>query len=464
MGQRTAAAGACRHRPRAAARQAARTPAALAVAWNGRRLTFRELAAMGGSPSPTGCAAWGWKRAAVGLACRVRPRWWRPPRHPGLGGAYLPLDPAHPPARQRALLAESGAVAVAGDAAGLAALAAMAALAGGGLALPAVTLDDGFASLAAAPAGGALPAPPPASHAYVHYTSGSSGRPKGVMVPHAGLSNYLAWCDEAYAPAAGSGSAVHSPLGFDLTVTGLLEPLLDVRAVWLVAEEAGLEGLGAALAAAAAAGERFGLVKLTPAHLELLRQPAPAAAAAGAATWVIGGEALSYEALAPWRAAPTVRLINEYGPTETVVGSTIHVVGPGDPASGGVPIGRPIRNTSVHLLDRHGRPVAPGVTGEIHLGGSGVARGYAGAPDQTAERFVPNPAPESPGERLYRTGDLGRFRASGELDFLGRADAQIKLRGFRIEPAEIERVVASRPAIRAAVIVRGGGLQPGESA
>ncbi|HSK78180.1 MAG TPA: amino acid adenylation domain-containing protein, partial [Thermoanaerobaculia bacterium] len=287
--------------------------------------------------------------------------------------------------------------------------------------------------------------------AYVLYTSGSTGTPKGVAVTHRGLANYLLWAADAYPAGEGSGAPVHSPVSFDLTVTSLFLPLLAGRRVDLVPEEEGVEGLAAALAQGG-----FGLVKLTPAQLEVLeRLLPPERAAQSAKALVIGGEALSAEQLAFWRLhAPGLRLINEYGPTETVVGCSIYEVPASIPA-GPVPIGRPIANTRILILDPQMSPVPIGVAGELYLGGAGVCRGYLHRPGLTAGKLVPDPF-GARGERLYRTGDLARRLPDGMIEFLGRADHQVKIRGFRIELGEIEAVLAALPGVREAVVVASG--------
>jgi acyl-coenzyme A synthetase/AMP-(fatty) acid ligase len=159
------------------------------------------------------------------------------------------------------------------------------------------------------------------------------------------------------------------------------------------------------------------------------------------------------EALAFWRAhAPDVRLVNEYGPTETVVGCCVHELPAGPVPAGAVPIGRPIANTRLYVLDPHLEPVPVGVPGELYIGGDGVARGYWKRPEQSAERFLPDPFAKSPGARLYRTGDLVRHRPQGGLEYLGRLDHQVKIRGFRIELGEIEAVLAGHPGVEAGVV------------
>src|SRR6185436_9170111 len=160
------------------------------------------------------------------------------------------------------------------------------------------------------------------------------------------------------------------------------------------------------------------------------------------------------ERLALWREhAPRVRVVNEYGPTETVVGCAVHALAAGDAVPGPVAIGRPIAETVLDVLDRDLRPVPVGVPGELLIGGAGVARGYFGRPDLTAERFVPDGSGRAPGARLYRTGDRVRRRPDGALEYLGRTDHQVKLRGYRIEPGEIERTLALHPAVRETVVV-----------
>ncbi len=299
--------------------------------------------------------------------------------------------------------------------------------------------------------------------AYVIYTSGSTGRPKGVMIPHRGLVNYLLWARQAYAAGSGAGAPVHSAIGFDLTVTSLLVPLAAGSAVTLLGDESPLEALAAALRGSPG----FSLVKLTPAHLDGLRSVLPPDEYGGATNaLVIGGEALRAESVAPWREhAPRTRLINEYGPTEATVGCCVYEIAPGDPLAGPVAIGRPIANTRLHVTGPRLQPLPFGAPGELLIGGAGLARGYLGRPELTAERFVPDPWPDpwpdpfARGERLYRTGDLVRLRPDGNLEFLGRIDHQIKLRGYRIEPGEIEAALVSHPDVReAAVLVAEGDL------
>ncbi|NTX50273.1 non-ribosomal peptide synthase/polyketide synthase [Myxococcus sp. CA039A] len=289
--------------------------------------------------------------------------------------------------------------------------------------------------------------------AYVLYTSGSTGRPKGVMVTHGGAVNYLVWSREAYDAASGAGAPVHSPLGFDLTITSLLTPLMAGGRVVLVPDTKAGEGLAQVLRS----GTDLSLVKLTPTQLSLLETQLGDVAVAGRVRcFVVGGEALTSAALAFWRErAPATRIINEYGPTETVVGCCTFEVGPQTALGSTVPIGRPIANTKLYVLDAHLMPVAVGVPGELYIGGAGVARGYSQQPALTAERFVPDSFSSTPGQRLYRTGDLVRWRADGELDFLGRIDDQVKVRGFRIELGEIEAVLAEHSAVKeVAVAVR----------
>jgi acyl-coenzyme A synthetase/AMP-(fatty) acid ligase/acyl carrier protein len=199
------------------------------------------------------------------------------------------------------------------------------------------------------------------------------------------------------------------------------------------------------------------LVKITPAHLELLAALIPPGeGAALTTTFVIGGEDLKADLVLRWqRIAPAALFYNEYGPTETVVGCSVYRVPPGIPAPGSIPIGRPIANTRLYVLDHEMRPVPEGVPGELCIGGTGVARGYLNRPDLTAERFVPDRFSGDPSSLLYRSGDVARYRPDGVLEFLGRADDQVKIRGYRIEPGEIESVLLEHDAVReAAVIVR----------
>jgi amino acid adenylation domain-containing protein len=284
--------------------------------------------------------------------------------------------------------------------------------------------------------------------AYVIYTSGSTGTPKGVVVTHHGLRNYLSWAAATFPLSQGSGTVVNTSFSFDVTVSSLLLPLLVGKAADLLPEDQGLDAL------VAGAHRPYSLVKLPAGQLPLLRHlEAGRQHVALADTVVVGGEQLNSAAVEQWLAhAPGCHIVNEYGPTETVVASTFFEVPVGELESGPVPVGRPIWNTQIHVLDERLRPVPPGVTGEIYIGGEGLARGYLNRPALTAERFVANPFGE-PGTRLYRTGDLGLWREDGTLQFAGRADQQVKIRGYRVELGEIEACLLRNSQISGVAVI-----------
>ena len=203
-------------------------------------------------------------------------------------------------------------------------------------------------------------------------------------------------------------------------------------------------------------GERgLSLVKLVPSELEVLKQQVtPDALAGSAQAVVIGGEALSADSTAFWRtASPDARFFNEYGPTEATVGCSVYEIPQENLPAGLVPIGRPIANTQIYILDRRGHPAPVGSVGELHIGGDGVAAGYYRRPDLTAERFIPDPFLPGESRRLYRTGDLARYRSDGVIELLGRADRQVKLRGYRIELGEVEATLQSLSSVREAAVV-----------
>ncbi len=421
--------------------QALRTPGAPAVVSGGEALTYGEL-----------------ESAANRLAHHLRLQGVAPETRVGIclerslqmvvgvlgvlkaGGAYVPLEPSYP-AERLAYMMEDAALSVLLTREGL-----LGSLPPHGA--RAVCLDRDAAEIArqsgTAPESGLQPE----NLAYVIYTSGSTGRPKGVEVVHGGVSNYLGWAAAAYA-GEGHGAPVHSSLTFDLTVTSLLVPLARGEKVVLTDEAEGVEGLARALREEPG----FTLVKLTPAHLGLLaEQLTEAEAAAAARTLVVGGEALPAEVAAYWRrVAPETALVNEYGPTETVVGCSVYRV-PDESVRGTVPVGRPIAGTRLYVLGGEMQLVPAGMTGELYVGGAGVARGYLGRAGLTAEKFVPDAFGGQAGARLYRTGDRARWRMDGELEFLGRIDAQVKIRGFRIEPGEIEAVLLEHPGVGEAVV------------
>ncbi|MET7732913.1 amino acid adenylation domain-containing protein [Streptomyces sp. NPDC005402] len=339
------------------------------------------------------------------------------------GGAYVPLDPEHPAERIAAVLADADPV--------LTLTEPGFALSGSSDVETLAVTEEEAASFTAVPH--------PHDPAYLIFTSGSTGRPKGVVVEHRSVAAYLVRARQAYPDAAGL-TLVHSSVTFDLTVTGLYTPLVSGGC-------AHLSELPDAVG-----GPRPTFLKGTPSHLELLDTLPAEVSPSG--TLVLGGEALRGEALRAWRTAhPDATVINAYGPTEATVNCLEFRVEPGaELADGAVPIGRPFADTRAYVLDAALRPVAPGVAGELYISGVVLARGYLGRPDLTAERFVADPY-GPPGARMYRTGDLARRRADGTFVYAGRADDQIKLRGFRIEPGEIEAAAAAHADVTRAVVL-----------
>ncbi|HJX26959.1 MAG TPA: condensation domain-containing protein, partial [Thermoanaerobaculia bacterium] len=292
--------------------------------------------------------------------------------------------------------------------------------------------------------------------AYVLYTSGSTGRPKGVAVEHGTAAAHFREVIRAYGLSPGERSLFFASPSFDVALEQILAGLLAGATVVL---------RGRDLWEPADLTRRIGELGLTFVNLPTaywsrwVRESVDLAEAPASLRMVlVGGEEMPAESARLWRhsvfgAVGAVRLVNGYGPTETVITATLHEIGHEvrDTGPGPVSIGRPLPGRSAHVLDRDGNLLPAGARGELALGGV-LARGYLGAPDRTAERFVPDPFSDQPGRRLYRTGDLVRHRADGELEFLGRIDGQIKVRGFRVEAGEVEAALRAHPGVREAMV------------
>ncbi|HEX3127436.1 MAG TPA: non-ribosomal peptide synthase/polyketide synthase [Thermoanaerobaculia bacterium] len=350
------------------------------------------------------------------------------------GGAYVPLDPAYPAERLAFTLEDAGVPVLVTQEELLPVLPPHGA--------QVVLLDR----LPDAP-GTDLPQVRPENLAYLIYTSGSTGRAKGVAITHGSAAAMVRWAASVFPPEDRAGVLAATSVCFDLSVFELFVPLSHGGAVILAANALELPELPAA-------GE-VTLVNTVPSALaELVRN---GGIPQSVRTVNLAGEALPGTLVAEIHERTGVeRVVNLYGPSEDTTYSTFSVVPRGEAAPA---IGRPVAGARAYVLDRGGRPVPVGAPGDLHLGGTGLARGYLGRPDLTAERFVPDPFGGRPGDRLYRTGDLVKQRPDGALVFLGRLDHQVKVRGFRIELGEVEAALASHPGVREAVVaVRGESL------
>ncbi|MEP0858568.1 amino acid adenylation domain-containing protein [Trichocoleus sp. DQ-U1] len=414
--------------------QAERTPDAVAVVFENQQLTYAELNAkanqlahhlqkLGVKPEVlVGICVERSLEMVVGLLGILKS-----------GGAYLPLDPAYPPERL-AFMLEDAQVSV---------LLTQKRLLNTLLSHNAevVCLDD-WASIQI---GSPNSVQNPSSLAYVIYTSGSTGRPKGVQISHACVVNFLISMRQELGISQQDIFLAVTSLSFDIAALEIFLPITVGSRVVVVPHEIASDG---AQLLATLTNSGATIMQATPATWRLLL----------AAGWqgskglkiLCGGEALPRQ-LAAQLLVRGDRLWNLYGPTETTIWSTIHLVESSDAIS----IGHPIANTQVYILDRSLQPVPVGVTGELYIGGKGLSRGYLNRPELTAEKFIPNPFLDQSekSEFLYKTGDLARYLPNGELEYLGRIDHQVKVRGFRIELGEIEAVLGQHPGVQQAVVI-----------
>ena len=418
------------------AAEAARAPAAVAVTDGARSLTYAELDGRARGLARRLQALGVARGHRVGVSCE---------RSIELviaqlgvlaaGAAYVPLDRAHPAERRTALLDDAGVTVVVTARAG----------AGDGCGRPEITLD------ADAPDAGAADAPvlDGGDLAYVMYTSGSTGAPKGVAVPHRAVARLVKSTDYVRLGPDDVVAQVSNP-AFDAATFEIWGALLNGARLVVISSDTALSPPRLADALA-----RHGVTTLflTTALFNQVARELPAAFR-GLRQVLFGGEAVEPRWVeAVLRAGGPARLVHVYGPTETTTFATWHEVRAGTENASTIPIGRPIANTEIYILDAQREPVPIGVAGEIYIGGPGLAGGYLGRADLTAERFVPHPFDPEPGARLYRTGDRARFRPDGAVEFLGRLDRQVKLRGHRIEPAEVEAALLRLPELSAAAVL-----------
>jgi amino acid adenylation domain-containing protein/FkbM family methyltransferase len=354
-----------------------------------------------------------------------------------IGAAYLPLDPQLPEDRLRHMVAETGArvALVTGERAGTVP----------GEPAEIVVSDE---TVGTGPAGPVAIEVPPGLPAYILYTSGSTGRPKGVAVPHRAVVNRLLWTQRQYRLTGADRVLQKTPATFDVSVWEFFWPLVAGAALVLAAPDGHRDP---AALAEVIVRRRVTVAHFVPSMLDAFVECPVASRCTSLRLVICSGEVLPADLAARTRwLLPGAALHNLYGPTEAAVDVTHHEYRP-ESDMRSVPIGRPIDNTRLSVLDRYLQPVPPGVPGELYLAGDCLALGYHGRPGLTAERFVACPS-GPPGARMYGTGDLVRVLPDGELDFLGRADRQVKLRGIRVEPGEVEAVLADHPAVARAVV------------
>jgi amino acid adenylation domain-containing protein len=429
--------------------QVARTPEHTAVVDENNRLSYRELDAhanqlahhlrrLGVRPEVTvGILLERSVNGMVGILGVLK-----------AGGAYVPLEPMHPVDRWQRIIADAGVAVVISeqrfarhlpnDVARL------------------VLLDADAEALARESSEPVESAGDPQNLAYVIYTSGSTGQPKGVAVEHRQLYNYLRGIESRLAFRPASSYAAVSTLAADLGHTIIFGALCvgGGATLHLISQER--TGDAEALSDYFARHE-IDYLKIVPSHLRALLQIGGQVIPRRGI--VLGGEAFTVDlAQAIAGTSPEIDIFNHYGPTETTVGVLTHHVAPDGPftKSGTIPLGRPLPNTRLYVLDRTLQPVPVGVAGELFIGGAGVTRGYLNAPGSTAEKFIPDAFSDEPGARMYRTGDLVRYLSSGHMEFLGRADDQVKIRGYRIEPVEVEEALRQHEAVRAAIVMAYG--------
>jgi len=366
------------------------------------------------------------------------------------GGAYVPLDPAYPKERLAFMLKDAQAPVLLTQERLVAGLPECAA--------GVICLDSDWGAIDRESEENPISSSARENLAYVIYTSGSTGLPKGVLVSHGSIADYCRTAQRYYELDSSDGVLQFASLSFDVSLEEIL-PTLIVGAKLVV--------MGTAVWRPAEFHRKisqFGLTVLTfpmAYWQELARQWANARELTPniqSRLFIVGGDTMLPDGLSLWQRTPvnSVRLLNVYGPTETTITATAFEFNPRlceNRIFHRIPIGRPLANREIYILDKYGNPVPVGVSGELYIGGAGLARGYLNRPELTAEKFIPNPFSEEPGARLYKTGDLARYLPDGNIEFLGRVDHQVKIRGFRIELEEIESALGQHPAVREAVVL-----------
>ncbi|MDZ4347202.1 MAG: amino acid adenylation domain-containing protein, partial [Candidatus Binatia bacterium] len=448
--------------------QVERTPDAVAVVCEGQQLTYQELncranqlahhlQALGVRPEvPVGVCLERSLEMVIGLLGILK-----------AGGAYVPLDPAYPKERLAFMLKDAQVPLLLTQERLIAKLVedrgpkiddgdSRSSILNSRIRV--VCLDSGWEAIASESGENPINATAPENLAYVIYTSGSTGQPKGVLVSHGSIADYCRTAQRYYELDASDAVLQFASLSFDVSLEEIL-PTLIVGArlvvmgtdVWHTAEfhrkisEFGLTVLTFPTAYWQELARQWaGVPELVPNIQPRL--------------FIVGGDTMLPDVLNLWQRTPvkTVRLLNVYGPTETTITATVFEVSPQlceNKTFQRIPIGRPLANREIYILDNYGNPVPVGVPGEPHIGGAGLARGYLNRPELAAEKFVPNPFSREPGARLYKTGDLARYLPDGNIEFLGRVDHQVKIRGFRIELGEIEAALGQHPAVREAVVL-----------
>ncbi len=426
--------------------QAERTPEAVALCTAGESLTYEQLNAranrlarrlrtLGVGPEVlVGLCAGRSAEMVVGLLAVLK-----------AGGAYVPLDPAYPAERLAFMLQDARVAVLLTQEEQLHRLPDSSA--------SVVCVDRERETIALQPDGNLSGGATLDNLAYVIYTSGSTGRPKGVMIPHRALANHMRWMQCEFSIGPDDRVLQKTPFSFDASVWEFYLPMLTGGTLVLAAPggHQDVEYLTDAIRR-----HRVTILQGVPSLLRMLVE-VDGFRELGSLRYIFsGGEPLTADLRDRLYAHPEAEVINLYGPTEACIDATFHRCarpGVGTSAGSSVPIGKPIANSRIYVLDAYQQPVPVRVAGELYVGGAGVARGYLNRPGLTAARFVADPYAFEPGSRMYRTGDLARWRPDGNLEYLGRVDRQIKIRGFRIEPEEIEAALVRHIAVRESAVV-----------
>lgn len=429
--------------------QAEKSPGAVAVAFQGKSLTYAQLNGQANQLArylrtfgvgPGILAAICMERGIdmiLGLLAILK-----------AGGAYVPLDPHFPSDRLDYMLADSAPAVLLGEPATEPHLAQLTGK------TPRVNLGDPAApwsKLSSANLPRSETGASPEHLSYVIYTSGSTGQPKGVGISGLNLLNYALFIVDKLPQAPHLKFASVSTIAADLGNTVVFPSLIGGGELHIISSDA---ATNAVQYERYMAEHRIDVLKITPSHFKALFEANQSAVVIPRAAIVFGGERLTSDLVdSIVRMRPECLVYNHYGPTECTVGSIMHLVERNRDPGVSIPLGYPIANSRIYVLDEAGQPVPVGVTGEIFIAGAGVAGGYLNRPEETAKRFLRDPFSPNPTDRMYKTGDLGRWLSNGMIEFLGRNDFQVKLRGFRIELGEIEAALAQHPAIRETAIV-----------